>query len=139
VLRPVTSQNLKDGHNWLIWTVVAQPASEQDQEDMARAAKADENRLLKAIEHDPKASLAVLAGVCGWRARNGEADKVKAQRRFKSLEKAKLIIRERDEVVLTDKGKKTLRLIAEMERSEAGTVSKGGDTASANFDAEIAF
>src|SRR5262249_19149843 len=113
ILRGVTSENLKDSHDRLITTVIAQPASEQDQEAMAKSVRADENKLLQAIADDPKGSLTALARACGWKTRSGDANKVKAQRTVAKLEKAKLVTRERDEIALTERGKKVLRAVSE--------------------------
>jgi DNA-binding MarR family transcriptional regulator len=112
LLRGVTSQHLKDSNGHLIQTVIAQPASEEDQEAMAKAATADQDKVLKAIADDPKASLASLARACGWTMKNAEANRPKVQRAIKALEKARLIKtedRERDGIIVTEKGKKALR------------------------------
>src|SRR5262249_43589655 len=80
VLRGVTSEKLKDSNGRLMSTVIAQPASEEDQEAMAKAATADQNKLLKAIADDPRASIATLALACGWTTKNGKANRPKVQR-----------------------------------------------------------
>src|SRR5262249_18408988 len=111
--RDVTSTRLKDSHGRLITTVTAFPASEHDQKTIAKNARADEDKLLKAIKDDPKASLAGLARTCGWKMKNGDPHKVKAQRTLKELEKAALVSRDRDAIIVTPKGKKALQAVTD--------------------------
>jgi hypothetical protein len=110
VLRSVTSERLKDSEGRLIYTVIAEPASDEAQEEMSRAQAADNLAVLKAVASDPGVSLAGIAKVCGWHTRAGDADKSKAQRRVRSLEKRKLLERDGDRIDLTEKGKKTLEI-----------------------------
>jgi DNA-binding MarR family transcriptional regulator len=124
VLRGVTSEKLKDSNGRLISTVIAQPASEEDQEAMAKAATADQNKLLRAIADDPRASIATLALACGWTTKNGKANRPKVQRAIKALEKAKLIKiedRERDGITVTDKGKRAVSAMSDTALSETTT------------------
>jgi AAA domain-containing protein/Toprim domain-containing protein len=108
ILRSVTSGRLKDSEGRLIYTVIAEPASEQAQEEISKAVAADNIAVLKAVEADAGISLAGIAKVCGWQTRAGEADRSKAQRRVRSLEKKKLVERDGDRIELTGKGKATL-------------------------------
>jgi len=108
VLRSVTSGRLKDSEGRLIYTVIAEPASEQVQEEMSKAQAADNIAMLKAVEANPGISLAGIAKACGWNTKGGDPDKSKAQRRFRSQEKRSLLERDGDRIELTPKGKKLL-------------------------------
>jgi archaellum biogenesis ATPase FlaH len=110
ILRGVTSGRLKDSEGRLIYTVIAEPASDEAQEEISKAVVADNISVLKAVAADPGVSLAGIAKVCGWHTRAGEPDKSKAQRRVRSLERKKLIERDGDRIELTEKGKKTLEI-----------------------------
>ena len=108
ILRSVTSGRLKDSEGRLIYTVIAEPASEQAQEEISKAIAADNIAVLRAVAADSGVSLAGIAKVCGWQTRAGEADRSKAQRRVRSLEKKKLIERDGDRIEITEKGKRAL-------------------------------
>jgi AAA domain len=106
LLRSVTHERLRDSKGRLIPTIVAGHLSEAAQEEMASAARFDENRLLLALMEKPGPSLAGLARTLGWSMKNGEPHKMKVQRTLKKLERGKLVSRERDEWLPTEKAKK---------------------------------
>jgi DNA-binding PadR family transcriptional regulator len=54
---------------------------------------------------EPGRSIEALASACGWTSSSGEAQKSKAHRILKSLEKSGLIRLHRGTYELTDKGK----------------------------------
>jgi hypothetical protein len=109
LLKPVTHERLKDSKGRLMPTVVAQYLSEAAQEEMATAARADEDRLLQAVSKNPSASVSDFAKALGWFTKKGDPYKSKVDRKIKRLRQEKLINKERDRLTLTEKGKKALK------------------------------
>jgi AAA domain/CHC2 zinc finger len=85
-------------------TVRAVAISESDKDDLARTTRSNEDRLLVAML-EPGRSVEALASACGWISSGGEAQKSKAHRIIKSLEKSALVRLHRGTYELTDKGK----------------------------------
>ena len=50
----------------MITTVIAEPLSEMAEQELTKAARSDEDRLLQAIAAEPTASIAALAQTLGW-------------------------------------------------------------------------
>jgi hypothetical protein len=105
MLRTVTHERLKDTKGRLIPTVVCDWISDGAKEEIAKQRLNDEDRILAAIEADPKASTATLATKMGWTLYSGEPNKMKASRVIKTLKKEKLITETRAGYQLTNKGK----------------------------------
>jgi AAA domain-containing protein len=109
-LKTVTHERLKDSKGRLISTVIANCLSDQEQQEMAKVARTDENLMLEAIETlEGNASLSDLARKLGWLNRSGVPLKPKAHRVLGRLKKAKLITEERGELTLTEKGQKAIK------------------------------
>jgi hypothetical protein len=109
LLNPVTHERLKDSKGRLMPTVVASHLTETAQEEIAIAARADEDKLLQAVHKKPTASVSDLARELGWLTKKGDPYKSKVDRKIKRLQHEKLINRERDGLTLTEKGKKALK------------------------------
>jgi hypothetical protein len=109
LLKSVTHQDLKDSKGRLIPTVIATHLTEAGQEEIAKVARSNEDRLLAEIDRDGKASWAEYAKQLGWFLKNGEPHKTQVRRTLDKLKNFKLVAIERDRTVLTEKGKKALK------------------------------
>jgi hypothetical protein len=107
-LRTVTHFALTDSKGRLIPTVIARHLSEAAQEQMTKARRSAEDELLKVVAGHPLASFAELASMLGWQMRDGRPYKMRVKRVLETLERAKLIKRERDRVVITTAGQKVI-------------------------------
>jgi hypothetical protein len=114
-LRSVSHERLRDTKNRVITTVIAEPLSEMDEQELTKAARSDEDRLLQAIATDPTASIAALAKTLGWLTAKNEPHKSKVHRALGRLKDAKLLATERGQHMLTEKGSKALK---KMEKNE---------------------
>jgi hypothetical protein len=103
-LEKITCDALVDKKGRHIPTVRAVAISESDKDDLARTTRSNEDQLLVAMI-EPGRSVEALATACGWRSSAGEAQKSKAYRTIKSLEKSGLVRLHRGTYELTDKGK----------------------------------
>ena len=100
-----TSDRLKDTKGRSIWTVYAEAISSEEQEEIERQGRSQQNELLKAMLDGPGRSLVELAEYLLWNAQKGQPNKVKAQRMMDKLAKDKLVEKRRDgHYVLTTKG-----------------------------------
>jgi hypothetical protein len=109
LIRTVTHQDLKDSDGRLIPTVICEHISEQTKEDLAKAARQDEDAVLKLISKTPQISFAAIASIMGWKLYSGEPNKSRAVRCVKTLLDSKIIKKARTGHVLTDEGKKILK------------------------------
>jgi hypothetical protein len=91
LIKTVTHEDLKDSDGRLIPTVIAEHISEQAKEDIAAAARENENRALKLISVNPSLTLSTLATAMGWKLHSGEPNKMKASRIVKELLRLKYI------------------------------------------------
>jgi AAA domain len=91
LIKTVTHQDLKDSDGRLIPTVIAEHIGDQAREDIAAAARHDENAVLKLINENAAATHASVAIAMGWKLYSGEPHRTKAGRCIKSLIKARLI------------------------------------------------
>jgi len=107
-LEPTTSQLLRDKRGNGIWTVIAKPASEEEQENISKAVQADLMAIMQAIRDEPNLSLAGIAKTLRWHNRQCLPDKSKVQKRVRVLEKKRLVERDGERLELTEKGKKRL-------------------------------
>ena len=110
-LEKITCDALVDKKGRHIPTVRAVAISESDKDDLARATRSNEDRLLAAML-EPGRSVKSLATACGWTSSSGEAQKSKAHRILKSLEKSGLVRLHRGTYELTDKGKPAAAAVA---------------------------
>jgi hypothetical protein len=109
MLRSVTHDELKDTKGRLIRTVVAEYLTDTAQEEMAKASRCDEDLALRKLAASPRISVAQLASALGWHVKDGIANKSKAQRVLKRLQRDKLITKDRGGYGITDKGKNVLK------------------------------
>jgi AAA domain len=103
-LEKITCDALVDKKGRHIPTVRAVAISESDKDDLARTTRSNEDRLLAAML-EPGRSVEALASACGWTSSTGEAQKSKAHRIIKSLEKSGLVRLHRGTYELTEKGR----------------------------------
>jgi len=103
-LEKIICDVLVDKKGRYIPTVRAVAISESDKDDLARTTRSNEDRLLAAML-EPGRSVEALASACGWTSSSGEAQKSKAHRVIKSLEKSGLVRLHRGTYELTEKGK----------------------------------
>jgi hypothetical protein len=108
------TDRLVDSQGRQIPTVVAKPISETDREKFdARAQSMADTLLICMHEAGPGASIAKLAEAADWRLSTGGPNKSKVERQLKSLEKEKLVKKERGAWVLTEKGTKLAEKLEE--------------------------
>jgi len=108
MLKTVTHEQLKDSKGRLMPTVVCDWISDGAKEEIAKQRVTDEDRLLRLIQADPKASLSSLAMKMGWRLFNGDPHKVKVARAIKGMKK--LVTQTRaGKYKLTDEGEAVLK------------------------------
>jgi hypothetical protein len=108
MLKTVTHEQLKDSKGRLMPTVVCDWISDGAKEEIAKQRLTDEDRLLRFIKADPKATLASLATKMGWRLFNGDPHKVKVGRTIKGMKK--LVTQTRaGKYKLTDEGEAVLK------------------------------
>jgi hypothetical protein len=105
-LRSVTHERLRDSNGRLMPTVVASYLSPAAQEELANVARTEEDQLLRALNENEGASFADLGRKVDWMLKTGEPNKMKAQRKLKTLAKHKLVTNDRDQWSVTAKGKK---------------------------------
>lgn len=93
LIKSVTHERLIDKKGKLIPTVIAEPLSERDKEDMERAAMEDWKMILAIMRDDPEASIAEIAEKMMWMLGN-KPNKPKAQRATNAMIKGKLVKRD---------------------------------------------
>lgn len=91
LLKTVTHQDLKDSGGNLIPTVICEHISETAKEQISEQRYDDENRMLRFIKENSRASIANLALKMGWKLYSGEPHKTKAVRCLTGLKNAKLV------------------------------------------------
>jgi hypothetical protein len=91
LIRTVTHQDLKDSGGQLLPTIIAEHISDQAKDDIAAAARKDEDAVLAFIGNNPTTSQAAIATAMGWALYSGKPNKMKVHRCIKALLKAKLI------------------------------------------------
>jgi hypothetical protein len=109
LLRSVTHERLKSKTGKLMPTVIAEPLSATREEEMHRAARNEEDELMRAIGDHPNCSGAELARHLGWISRKGEPQRFKVSRVVKDLKKHKLVNETRAGLTLTESGKKAVK------------------------------
>lgn len=108
-LRSVTHERLKDSKGRLLPTVVAQFMTEIQRQEIAKVVRSNEDQLLALLAKNPamgRASQGEIASMLGWYGGKGEPYKVLVGRTVRKLKAQKLIIEERDALVLTKSGEK---------------------------------
>jgi AAA domain/Primase C terminal 2 (PriCT-2) len=109
LLKTVTHERLKDTKGRLIPTVVAAALSEEGLRELSANSRNDEDRALMSIADNPRLTQRDRARELGWLMRNGEPYQMRVKRAERSLEKGKLIAKDRDGWELTDRGKKEIK------------------------------
>ena len=104
----VACEALKDSKGRLIPTVIAKPLTEAVRTDIETVQRRDEDAVLSVMLLAPGGSLTSMAEALGWNDRNGPAH-YRVSRVMKKLEGFKFVTKERDQWVLTEKGKQTAR------------------------------
>ena len=109
LLRNVTHERLVSKKGKLMPTVIAEPLSAEREEEMQKAARNEEDELMKAINDHPKCSQAELARYLGWLNRKGTLLRAKVHRIVKDLKRQKLLEEGRSGIELTSKGKAAIK------------------------------
>jgi hypothetical protein len=108
LLKSVSTERLKDSRGRPVWTVYAKFLSDEAGEQMASAARRDEDALLANLAAHGLGSVALLAKRMGWLTHKGDPQKSKVHAVLERLKKGGLVRSERDLLEVTDKGKKAL-------------------------------
>ncbi|HVV43170.1 MAG TPA: bifunctional DNA primase/polymerase [Nitrobacter sp.] len=107
-LDTVTAQRLKDARGRNIPTVMAAPIDDFQRQAMAVTERSDQDQVLKAVEALPGASLNKLAEHLNWRMRDGKPYGVRVNRTIRKLANDGLVMKHRDEWILSSAGQKEL-------------------------------
>jgi hypothetical protein len=110
LIKTVTHEDLKDTKGRLVPTCLAEWISEQAREEIAAAARDDQDRVLKLVNGNSALTLASLALAMGWKLHSGDPNKMRAKRIVDTLIKDKLIEQTRaGRYKLTKAGGKALK------------------------------
>lgn len=96
---------MKDDEGAPVVPLVAAPLSEDEQVELGRKRKQDENKVLFAMLRHPNESIADWAEACDFRSPNKTPLKSKVHRILERLTADKLVRKYRSHYVLTDSGK----------------------------------
>jgi AAA domain len=119
-LKRIETHKLVDDEGNLLPTIRAVPIPEQTAETKKQSSRTDEDALLAAMLVQPGRSIGDLARACHWLTAKGEPYKSKVQRVLGKLQKLKpaLVVNNRDNWELTEKGKIAARDYALHHREE---------------------
>ena len=107
-LRVGESVKVHDAEGRLMPSVIAIPIAEMTLEAGKRKLEEDENRLLRSLHQNPKASFSTIAERCGFMI-EGRPSKTKIHRIMANLVRDKLVVKHRGgRFVITDKGKEEI-------------------------------
>ena len=113
-LKAATSDKLKDSKGRSIWTVIATPISNEEQEALEEQGHRHQDDLLRAMLDKPGLSLAEMAEYLLWKMIDGRPHKMRVQRMMSDLVKNKLVEKRRDgHYALTRKGKEEAEKLPE--------------------------
>lgn len=104
-LVPASSPMVIDARGRVMPSVVAVPVADAAVEASEGKQEADENRILFALEENPRASFQVLATKAGILLENGTPHKSKMHRLLTRLAADKLVVKHRGRYMITEKGK----------------------------------
>lgn len=90
-------------------TILAHPIDDFEAFSHAEQSTANEDAVLKALNDDPKRSLADIARTLGWIGDDGAAEKWRVQRALHALADARLVRNFRRKWQLTETGKNSLK------------------------------
>jgi hypothetical protein len=100
-----TSERLVDTKGRRIWTVFAEPLTDQERAAIEREGQSDQDAVLRVMLDWPGASLSEMAGRLFWGGNDGKPHKSKVHRVLQELGKHKLVKQQRDGTyALTDRG-----------------------------------
>lgn len=100
-----TTAALRDSKGRSIPSVFAKPLSERERGEAEASSRSDEDALLIAIMENDRTSMAGLATLLQWLAKDGKPNKSRVQRAAERLKKDKLVKLERGGWSATEKGK----------------------------------
>ncbi len=103
VQRPINDFSYPDGR--VPHTVVAVPLNESEAAEVEEKVVQDENRLLYAMLHHPRESIAGWARLCSWKTPKGDPLKSRVHRILQTLEGDRLVKKFRGKWILTETGK----------------------------------
>ena len=109
LLRNVTHERLKSKTGKLMPTVIAEPLSVEREEEMEKAARNEENNLMRAVNDHPRSNQVELARLLGWISRKGEPQRYRLSRLVAKLKKQKFLEEGRSGIELTSKGKAAIK------------------------------
>ena len=99
------SDKLVDTKGRHVWTITAQPISDDEQEEITKAGDHNQDELLRAMFDHPGLSIRELAEKLHWFTVNNDPNKNFVQRMLKKLHKAKLVEQDhKGQYTLTPKG-----------------------------------
>jgi hypothetical protein len=109
------SDKLVDSKGRNIWTIIAEPISDVEQEQLEQAGERNQNELLRCMLDYPGLSVRELAEKLHWLTTNDEPNKNWVNRVLKDLTKQKLTAQKagNKQYELTDKGKKAAEELPE--------------------------
>jgi hypothetical protein len=100
------SEKLVDSKGRSIWSIYAEPISNEDVEAIKQVGRSDQDDVLRAMLEQPGKSLLELTKHLHWQTMQGEPSKQKVHRVMMKLKQAKLVQQDRDDCyLLTPKGK----------------------------------
>jgi hypothetical protein len=103
-LIPGTSDKLKDSKDRLIWTVFADPVTDEERSALEDASEEKGNDLLRVMKDRPASSISELAVAIGWAYKNGDPNKSLVQRLLNRFKRDKLVEMRGKRYVLSKKG-----------------------------------
>jgi hypothetical protein len=107
-LHTVTAERLKDHKGRSIKTVMAAPLDDDAKAALVAQGRRDQDMVLRAMYARPVASSNELAKGLGWNMRDGRPYGVRVRRAQEKLASFGLILKHRDEWILSAKGQKEL-------------------------------
>ena len=119
-LKAMTCEKLKDSKKREIWTIVAKPISDEEQEVLEKQGERQQDDLLRAMLDKPGMSITEMADHLHWRMIDGRPSKGRVHRMLKDFTKAKLVEQRRNgHYILTKKGEEEAEKTPKDEVKEA--------------------
>jgi DNA-binding MarR family transcriptional regulator len=121
--RTVTTTRLVDSKGRQLWTVMAKTLTHEEEQQRAKAANSNEDQVLVMLaEAEDGLTIATIAEKLGWMSNKGEPQKSRVFRILKSLERTKLLTKERGgRSALTEKGRTEAKRVRDASKAAAGT------------------
>ena len=108
-LTPVVMSDKRDAKGRPLVSVVATLQTSEQADDVLKKTISDEDAVLEHLRRSPDIPIRNLAINCGWVSLSGVADKAKAHRTLKRLERIKLAKKWRGKWRITEAGKAELK------------------------------